>query len=102
MPISQQIVDRYLQARQTSAARCAAHGPICFAARGFPERFEVEPSLDVVDTSLLSDYLQHLCVTCSLHRQTCEALVLSARRIQIGNTVFRQVLGSDRLKNLCP
>lgn len=40
-PVPLQIVDRYLQARPTTAARWAAHGAICFAARCSPELLPV-------------------------------------------------------------
>lgn len=99
MPIPLQIVDRYLQASPTSAARWAAHGPICFAARCFPERFEAEPSLDDPDSPLLSDYLQHLFVIRGLHRKTCEGLVLSARRILAWQ---RQHMSGESLSTLVP
>lgn len=80
-PIPPQIVNRYLQGRPTTATRWAAHGAICFAARCFPERFEVEPSQDDPDRPLLSAYLQHLCAIRGLHPKTCEGLVLTARRV---------------------
>lgn len=99
IPIPQQIVDRYLQARPTPAARWAAHGSIRFAARCFPERFEVEPSLDDPDSPLLSAYLQHLCVIRGLHRKTCEGLVLSARRILDWQ---RQHMSGNPLSTLFP
>lgn len=80
-PIPPQIVDRYLQARPTTAARWAAQGAICFSARCFPERFAVEPTQDDPDRPLLAAYLQHLRVIRGLHPKTCEGLVLTARRI---------------------
>lgn len=80
-PIPLQIVDRYLQGRPTTAMRWAAHGAICFAARCFPDRFEVEQSQHDPDRPLLSAYLQHLCVIRGLHPKTCEGLVLTARRV---------------------
>ncbi|MFJ1259255.1 site-specific integrase [Cupriavidus sp. CuC1] len=82
-PIPPQIVDRYLRARPTTAARWAAQGAICFAARCFPERFAVEPSQDDPDRPLLADYLQHLRVIRGLRLKTCEGLVLTARRILV-------------------
>ena len=58
--IPPEIVDRYLQARPTMAARWAAHGAICFAARCFPGRFAAEPPQEDPDRPLLAAYLQYL------------------------------------------
>lgn len=80
-PIPPQIVDRYLQARPTMAARWAAHGAICFAARCFPARFAAEPPKDDPDHSLLTAYLQNLRDVRGLQPKTCEGLLLAARRV---------------------
>jgi len=82
-PIPPQIVDRYLQARPTAAARWAAHGAICYAARCFPDRFAAKPAHHDPDPQLLADYLEHLRIIRGLHPKTCEGLVLTARRILI-------------------
>jgi len=75
------IVERYLQARPTVAARWAAHGAVCFAARCFPERFAAEPPREDPDGPLLAAYLQHLHDVRGLQPKTCEGLALTARRI---------------------
>lgn len=80
-PIPAQIVDRYLRARPTAAARWAAHAAICYAARCFPDRFVAKSSQHDPDYPLLGAYLQHLRVIRGLHPKTCEGLVLTARRI---------------------
>jgi site-specific recombinase XerD len=79
--IPPEIVDRYLQARPTMAARWAAHGAICFAARCFPWRFAAEPPQEDPDRPLLAAYLQYLRDVRGLQPKTCEGLVLTARRI---------------------
>ncbi len=80
-PIPPQIVDRYLKARPTIAARWAAHGAIGHAARCVPERFAARPTPEDPDSPLLAAYLQHLRVIRGLHPKTCEGLVLTARRM---------------------
>lgn len=79
--IPPQIVDRYLRARPTTAARWAAQEAIGYAARCFPQRFVAKPSQHDPDRPLLAAYLQHLRVIRGLHPKTCEGLVLTARRI---------------------
>ncbi len=81
MPIPPRIVDRYLQARPTTAARWATHAALCFAARCFPERFSTEPPQEDRDRPLLTAYMQHLRVVRGLHPKTCEGLALTARRM---------------------
>lgn len=81
MPIPPRIVDHYLQARPTTAARWAAHAALCFAARCFPERFATEPPQEDLDRPLLTAYMQHLRVVRGLHPKTCEGLALTARRM---------------------
>lgn len=82
-PIPREIVDRYLRARPTIAARWAAQVAIGHAARCCPERFAATPSQNEndPDAPLLAAYLEHLRVIRGLHLKTCEALVLTARRI---------------------
>lgn len=82
-PIPRKIVDRYLRARPTIAARWGAQSAIGHAARCCPERFAATPSQnkDDPDGPLLSAYLQHLRIIRGLHLETCEGLVLTARRM---------------------
>lgn len=82
-PIPPQIVDRYLRARPTAAARWAAQAAICYAARCCPDRFVAKPPQHDPDHPLLAAYLQHLRVIRGLHPKTCEGLVLTARRILV-------------------
>ena len=81
MPIPPQIVDRYLRARPTAAARWGALAAIHHAARCFPERFAARPAPADPDSPLLADYLQHLRVIRGLHPKTCEGCILTARRM---------------------
>jgi integrase/recombinase XerD len=81
MPISPQIVDRYLRARPTTGARLAAHGALRFAARCLPERFASQPPKEDRDQPLIAAYMQHLRVVRGLHPKTCEGLALTARRM---------------------
>lgn len=81
--ISSQIVDRYLRARPSVAARWAAQSAIAHAARCFPERFAARPTLKDPDRSLLAAYLEHLQIIRGLHPKTCEGRVLAARRMLI-------------------
>lgn len=82
-PIDVRVVDRFLRARVTQAARWVAHTAIGHAARAVPERFEARPSRTALDPnhSLLVAYLQHLRVVRGLHTKTCEGLMLVARRM---------------------
>ena len=82
-PIPHEVVERYLQARPTIAARWAAQGAISHAARCCPERFAATPSQEKYDPDgpLLAAYLQHLRIIRGLHTKTCEGLVLTARRM---------------------
>ena len=82
-PIPRAIVDRYLRARPTLAARWTAQAAIGHAARCCPERFAVTPSQNELDPdrSLLAAYLQHVRDIRGLHAKTCEGLVLTARRM---------------------
>lgn len=82
-PIPRKIVDRYLRARPTTAARWAAQTAIGHAARCCPERFAATPSRnkEYRDDPLLSAYFQHLRVIRGLHMKTCEGLLLTARRM---------------------
>ncbi|MGD8852654.1 MAG: site-specific integrase [Gammaproteobacteria bacterium] len=84
-PISRKIVDRYLRARPTIAARWAAQVAIGHAARCCPERFAAAPSQNKHDPDgpLLAAYLQHLRVIRGLHLKTCEGLILTARRMLV-------------------
>ncbi|GMV03630.1 MAG: hypothetical protein AMXMBFR52_32850 [Burkholderiales bacterium] len=82
-PIPSQIVDRYLRARPTAAARRAAQEAIRYAARSCPERFVPKPSQPDPDHPLLAAYVEHLRVIRGLHPKTCEGLVLTARRILV-------------------
>jgi len=82
-PITRQIVDRFLRARSTIAARQAAQVAIGHAARCFPERFAARPLHEKPDPngSLLAAYLQHVRVVRGLQPKTCEGLILAARRM---------------------
>jgi integrase len=82
-PIPREIVDRYLRARPTIAARWAAQVAIGHAARCCRDRFAISPSENQVDPDgpLLAAYLQHLRVLRGLQSKTCEGLVLTARRM---------------------
>lgn len=81
-PIPREIVDRYLRARPTIAARWAAQVAIGHAARCCPERFAATSSKKHdPDGPLLAAYLQHLRVIRGLQLKTCEGLVLTARRM---------------------
>jgi site-specific recombinase XerD len=81
--IPREIVDRYLRARPTIAARWGAQAAIGHAARFCPERFAVTPSQNKLDPDgpLLAAYLQHVRVIRGLQPKTCEGLVLTARRM---------------------
>ncbi|WP_288830952.1 hypothetical protein [uncultured Paraburkholderia sp.] len=81
MPISHQIVDRYLRARPTTAAWLAAHGALRLAARCLPEQFASQPPKEDRDDPLLAEYMQHLRVVRGLHPKSCEGLALTARRM---------------------
>ena len=81
-PIPRKVVDRYLRARPTIAARWAAQVAIGHAARCCPERFAATSSKKHdPDGPLFATYLQHLRVTRGLQLKTCEGLVLTARRM---------------------
>jgi integrase/recombinase XerD len=80
-PIAALIVDRYLKARPTIAARWGAQAAIGYAARCVPERFAARPAPPDPDGLLLAAYLQHLRVIRGLHPKTCEGLILTARRM---------------------
>ncbi len=80
-PIPALIVDRYLKARPTIAARWGAQGAIGYAARCVPERFSARPLPQDPDGPLLAAYLQHLRVIRGLHSKTCEGLILTARML---------------------
>jgi site-specific recombinase XerD len=81
-PIAARIVDRFVRARHTIAARLSALVAIHHAARMFPERFSPSPS-DQRDRNkpLLTAYLQHLCEVRGLRPKTCEGLLLAAHRM---------------------
>lgn len=96
-PIPSEVLDRYLRARPTTAARWAALGALRFAARCVPERFAVEPPENDPERPLLAAYLQHLRVIHGLRPKTCEGLVLTARRILAWQ---RQHLSGARLSVL--
>lgn len=81
MPIPTQIVDRYLRARPTTAARLAAHGALRFAVSCLSERFASQPPKEDPDHPLIAAYIQHLRVVRGLHPKICEGLALTARRI---------------------
>ena len=82
-PIPRVIVDRYLRARSTIAARRGAQVAIGHAARCCPERFAdaAVQNPHVLDGPLLAAYLQYLRVVRGLHPKTCEGLALTARRM---------------------
>jgi integrase/recombinase XerD len=82
-PIPREILDRYLRARPTIAARWAARVAIGHAARCCPDRFAATPSQNKLDPDgpLLAGYLQHLRVIRGLQPKTCEGRVLTARRM---------------------
>lgn len=81
-PIPRAIVDRYLRARPTIAARWASQVAIGHAARCCPERFAAtSPKKHDSDGPLLAAYLQHLRVIRGLQPKTCEGLILTARRM---------------------
>jgi site-specific recombinase XerD len=84
-PIAHEIVDRYVRARRTIAARWAAQGAIRHAARCCPERFAAASSLekDDPDGPSLAAYLEHLRVLRGLRPKTCEGLILTARRMLV-------------------
>jgi site-specific recombinase XerD len=82
-PISSELIERYLLARPTSAARWGAQTAISHAARYCPERFKAERTqkkYGPVDR-LLDNYLNHLLTVRGLHVKTCEGLILTARRM---------------------
>ena len=83
MPIPHEIVDQYLSTKPTTAVRWAAQGPIRYAVRCFPDRFEVLPSQRKLDPHepLLTGYLQHLRDIRGLQMKTCEGQLLTARRM---------------------
>ena len=82
-PIPREIVDRYLRARPTIAARLSAQVAINHAVRCCPDRFAATPSQDKLDPDgpLLAAYLQHLRVIRGLQPKTCEGRLLTARRM---------------------
>lgn len=80
-PIPALIVDRYLQARPTIAARWGAQGAIGYAARCVPERFSARLTPQDPDGPLLVAYSQHLRVIRGLRPKTCDGLILAARRM---------------------
>jgi site-specific recombinase XerD len=82
-PIEAQVVDRFLSARSTTAARLTAQTAIGHAARAVPERFALRPSQQEHDADgpLLADYLQHVRIVRGLQPKTCEGLALTARRM---------------------
>lgn len=82
-PIPHEIIDRYLAARPTIAARRAAHSAIGHAQRCCSDRFIAKPSQDKPDPDgpLLAAYLQHLKVIRGLETKTCTGRVLAARRM---------------------
>jgi site-specific recombinase XerD len=81
-PIPSDVVDRYLLARPTIAARWGAQTAIGHAARCCPKRFAaVRSQKNESEDQLLADYLHHLQVIRGLHVKTCEGLILIARRM---------------------
>jgi site-specific recombinase XerD len=82
-PIPSEVVDRYLRARPTIAARWGAQAAIGHAARCCPERFAATRLRKKYDPDgpLLAAYLQHLRVIRGLHMKTCDGLILTARRM---------------------
>jgi integrase/recombinase XerD len=79
--IDSKIVDRFLRARSTPAARWIAQTAIGHAQRCCPGRFSARPSCDGPDSTLLAAYLQHLRTVRGLHPKTCQGLILAARRM---------------------
>ena len=82
-PIPLEIVDRYLRARPTMAARSGAQTALHHAQRYCPQRFATKPARQRHDPHrvLLSGYLQYLRVIRGLEQKTCEGVILSARRM---------------------
>lgn len=82
-PIPCDIVDGYLRARPTIAARWAAQAAIGHAARFCPDRFAAATKQTTSDPDdlLLAAYLQHLRIFRGLCKKTCEGRVLTARRM---------------------
>jgi integrase/recombinase XerD len=82
-PIGAQVVDRFLSARSTPAARLTAQTAIGHAARCVPERFAARLSQQEHDPDgpLITAYLRHVLVVRGLQPKTCEGLALTARRM---------------------
>ena len=82
-PISREIIDGYLRARPTLAARWGAQVAIGHAARCCPDRFTAATEHTTYDPDglLLGAYSQHLRLIRGLQPKTCEGLVLTARRM---------------------
>jgi site-specific recombinase XerD len=81
--IPYELVDGYVRARPTAAARSTAQTAICHAARCCPERFAAAPHAKSSDPDgpLLAAYLQHLRVIRGLQPKSCDGLLLAARRM---------------------
>ena len=82
-PIPREIVDDYLRARPTIAARWAAQVATGHAERCCPDRFAASAAQTTPDQDglLLEAYLLHLRLVRGLRPRTCEGLILTARRM---------------------
>lgn len=82
-PISLNLVDRFLRSRRTTSARISAQSAISFARQLAPERFEALSQCETSDPKalLLAAYGQHLRQVRGLQPNTCEGLLLAARRV---------------------
>lgn len=80
-PISQAIIDAFLDTHPTKAPRASTHVAIELARRVVPERFAVTRVEPGPHQTLLDAYADYLRQVRGIAPKTCEGLLLAARRI---------------------
>jgi integrase/recombinase XerD len=80
-PISQAIIDAFLDKHPTKAPRASAHVAIELARRVAPERFAVTCAMPDPHQALLNAYTDYLRQVRGIAPKTCDGLLLAARRI---------------------
>jgi integrase/recombinase XerD len=80
-PISQSIIDAFLDMHPTKAPRASAHVAVELARRVVPERFAIPCVEPDPHQTLLDAYIDYLRQVRGIAPKTCEGLLLAARRI---------------------